>query len=146
MRSVPRRTTRILGIDANGHVGRYGGAGIGDEGQERRTNNGPEIEKITARAGMIAPNTLNSCRNAGWTWQKRDGTGSGRMDYLLVDWKMLGLVRSNIGAKENGNCGTQGSATNHRPIAATIRVTTLQELGKEKEKNKNCKTTPNVTQ
>ena len=35
VRAAPRRTTRIMGIDANGHVGRDGGAGIGEQGAER---------------------------------------------------------------------------------------------------------------
>ena len=35
VRAIPRRSSRIIGIDANGHIGRDGIGGIGNSGQER---------------------------------------------------------------------------------------------------------------
>ena len=138
MRSIPRRSSRILGIDANGHIGRDGVGGIGSAGQERWTNNGHEMEKMTNNCRMVALNTLQNCREPGWTWQKRDGTGRGRIDYLLIDYKAQNLIKENGGAKELPKWGTQGSATDHRPVQARITVKTLQEkgLGQEKTKQK----------
>ena len=45
-RELPNRTTKVVGIDANGHTGRDGIGGIGKNGQERWTNNGHELEKM----------------------------------------------------------------------------------------------------
>ena len=53
LRAIPQRRSRILGIDANGHVGRDGVGGIGNAGQERWTNNGHEIEKLQTIAEWL---------------------------------------------------------------------------------------------
>ena len=134
MRAIPHRSSRILGIDANGHVGRDGVGGVGNAGQERWTNNGHDLEKMTNNCGMVALNTLQNCIDPGWTWQKRDGTGRGRIDYLLIDYSAQNLIKENGGAKEMPKWGTQGSATDHRPVQAKIKINTLQEKGLGKEK------------
>ena len=129
MRAIPQRSSRILGIDANGHVGRDGSGGIGCSGQEKWTNNGHELEKMTNNCRLVALNTITSCRAPGWTWQKRDGIGRGRIDYLLIDHKAQNLIRENNGAMDLPTWGTQGSAIDHRPVQASIIVQTLQEKG-----------------
>ena len=133
MRSIPQRCSRIMGIDANGHVGRDGIGGIGTAGQERWTNNGHELERMTNNSRMVALNTLNNCKNPKWTWQKRDETGRGRIDYLLIDHKYQNLVKSNDGAMDLPSWGTQGSSIDHRPVQAVITVQTLQEKGWKSE-------------
>jgi hypothetical protein len=61
MKEIPRRSNKIMGIDANGHVGRDGMGGIGEAGQERWTNNGHEFEKVINNVRMAALNTQTNC-------------------------------------------------------------------------------------
>jgi exonuclease III len=126
-RAIPGRSSRIIGIDANGHIGRDGVGGIGQAGQERWTNNGHELEKMVNNCRMVALNTLQNCRESGWTWQRRDGTGRGRIDYLLADRSAQNLIQINHGARDLPKWGTQGSAIDHRPVQVILQIKTLQE-------------------
>ena len=136
VRAIPRRSSRIIGMDANGHIGRDGIGGIGNAGQERWTNNGHELEKFVNDGRLVALNTISNCINPQWTWQKRDGSGRGRIDYLIIDHWEQNLIQRNWGARDLPKWGTQGSAIDHRPVMADITVRTLQEkgLGKGQEK------------
>jgi hypothetical protein len=129
LKEIPRRSVRILGIDGDGHIGRDP-SGVGSAGQERGTSNGLEIDKLFIVGQLTALNTLQSCQDPGWTWQKRNGTGRGRIDYIIVDKKQLGLIKKNHGAIDAAKWGIMGSATDHRPVMATMRIKTLQEMGK----------------
>ncbi len=137
-RAIPGRSSKIIGIDANGHIGRDGVGGIGQAGQERWTNNGHELEKMANNCRMVALNTLQNCREPGWTWQRRDGTGRGRIDYLMVEHSAQNLIKINHGARDLPKWGTQGSAIDHRPVQATLQIKTLQEkglgMGREKQR------------
>ena len=82
---------------------------------------------------MVALNTLNNCKQPGWTWQKRDGTGKGRIDYLMIDQRAQNQVWQNNGAMDLPTWATQGSAIDHRPVQAIIKVKTLQEKGMQAE-------------
>jgi hypothetical protein len=131
---VPRRSCKILGIDANGHIGRDGMGGVGEKGAERWTNNGHELEKTINTPQMVLLNTQSNCKNPGWTWQKRDGTGKGRIDYIAVDKILMSRIKHNKGACDYPNWGTQGSEIDHRPVHAILGIITLQERG-IKQKN-----------
>jgi hypothetical protein len=126
---VPRRSCKILGIDANGHIGRDGMGGVGEKGAERWTNNGHELEKTINIAQMVLLNTQSNCMNPGWTWQKRDGTGKGRIDFIAVDKILMSRIKQNKGACDYPNWGTQGAEIDHRPVHATLGIVTLQERG-----------------
>jgi hypothetical protein len=126
---VPKRSCKILGIDANGHIGRDGMGGVGEKGAERWTNNGHELEKVTNNAQMILLNTQNNCENAGWTWQKRDGTGKGRIYYLAIDRILMSRIKQNKGACDLPKWGTQGAEIDHRPVLAKMGITRLRLVG-----------------
>ena len=133
---IPRRSTKIMGIDANGHIGRDGMGGIGEAGQERWTNNGHDLERVVNSSAMTALNTQDNCKNPGWTWQRRDGIGKGRIDYLVVETKMLGRVWENNGAADLPKWGKQGTEIDHRPVLARMGFLTLQEKGIKQAKER----------
>ena len=131
IRELPKRTTKLMGIDANGPVGRDGMGGMGEAGQERWTNNGHDLERVVNNCEMAVLNTQNNCRNPGWTWQRRDGATRGRIDYLIIEKKMLCKVRENLGAMDLPKWGTQGAEIDHRPVLALMGFLTLQEKGQK---------------
>jgi exonuclease III len=136
MREIPKRSTKVMGIDANGHIGRDGMGGVGEAGQERWTNNGHDLERVINNNAMAALNTQNNCKSPGWTWQRRDGVGKGRIDYLVVEAKMMNRVWENTGATDLPKWGTQGADVDHRPVIARMGFLTLQEKGMKGEKEK----------
>ena len=68
---LPKRTAVILGIDANGHVGRDPSGGIGAASTEYWTENGQSLQELSDSCRLCALNTQNSCKNPKWTWQKK---------------------------------------------------------------------------
>ena len=85
LNQIPERIIKIVGIDANGHIGRdtptpY----VESKGSTRWTPNGQNLADIAQSQSMMLTNTLESCRNCTWTWQCRDGRTRNRVDYLMI--------------------------------------------------------------
>ena len=99
LRRLPRRTIKIMGIDANGHIGRDTGPGLGSQGAEHWTFNGQQLQELVTITEMTAINTMPNCANAGHTWFRRDGKGSGRIDYMVIDNRMVGSISHNFGQR-----------------------------------------------
>ena len=95
---LPKRTTVIMGIDANGRVGRDGTGSVGEAGSERWTENGHSLHTFAERCQLTVLNTMSNCLNPGWTWRRSDGGGQGRIDYSLVSTDRTNMVNSNAGA------------------------------------------------
>jgi exonuclease III len=126
---IPRRSTIILGIDANGHTGRDPGPGIGAAGSERWTENGLELQRTCTELNLTALNTLDSCANSKWTWQRRDGKGCTRIDYLVVSNRIVSQTSRNTGASETPKFGLQGATLDHRAVLATFNFKSIPEMG-----------------
>ena len=135
MRRLPKRTNRILGIDANGHVGRDPGPGLGTKGMEMWTFNGLQLQDLVTESSMTALNTMDTCANAGPTWFRRDQKGQGRIDYLVVDTKMLSWVRDNHGATEWDEIARQGTPIDHKSVTCWVDFRLLQEKRQTKKRN-----------
>ena len=127
IRGLPRRTLKIMGIDANGHVGRDTGPGLGTQGAEHWTFNGQQLQELVTATEMTAINTMPNCKHPGHTWFRRDGKGSGRIDYMVVDNRMVGNVCSNWGATEWEGIGRQGTPIDHKPVTCVVNFKVLQE-------------------
>ena len=97
---VPKRSSILLGMDANGHIGRDPGPGIGGETPERWTENGLELQRTCTELHLTALNTIQGCKHTDWTWQRRDGRGCTRIDYLLSSNRLLSQVSINHGAND----------------------------------------------
>ena len=82
-------------MDANGHIGRDGIGGVGTKGMEYWIFNGTQLQELTNDNNLTILDTLQNCDNAGYTWQRRDGKGKGRIDYLLVETCMVGSITKN---------------------------------------------------
>ena len=76
IRGLPRRTLKIMGIDANGHVGRDTGPGLGTQGAEHWTFNGQQLQELVTATEMTAINTMPNCKHPGHTWFRRNGKAS----------------------------------------------------------------------
>ena len=124
---LPRRTTVIMGIDANGHVGRDGTGSVGGAGSERWTENGHSLHTFAERCQLTVLNTMPNCSNPGWTWRRSDGKGQGRIDYLLTSSNRTNMISSNTGAVSWVELESEGSPTDHRPVAATVTIRLLDE-------------------
>ena len=85
---------------------------------------------MTNNCKLVVLNTIANCQKPEWTWQRRDGTGRGRIDYLLIDHKAQNCIRENSGSMNLPNWGIQGSEIDHRPVKAIITIKTLQEKGR----------------
>ena len=68
LRKLPKRTIKILGIDANGHIGRDGTGMVGIAGAERWTENGHALHDLAETTEMTVLNTRKNCAEPGWTW------------------------------------------------------------------------------
>ena len=87
---LPTRTYQIIGMDANGHIGRDSPMPhIGNYGATTWTNNGMDLADMTCALKLTATNTIQSCKNTSWTWQSRDGRARARVDYILIPTKGL---------------------------------------------------------
>ena len=134
MRKMPKRTIRIMGIDANGHVGRDPGPGLGSNGMEMWTFNGLQLQDLVTECSMTALNTMENCTNSGPTWFKRDQKGQGRIDYLVVDTRILNWVRNNHGATEWDEIARQGTPIDHKSVTCWTEFRLFQEVGKKTTK------------
>jgi hypothetical protein len=66
LRNLPKRTTRILGIDANGHTDPQ-------QTQPARTNtNGNNLKDLASANQLQILNNLQACSNRGHTWMTRN--------------------------------------------------------------------------
>ena len=133
---VPRRSYLLLGTDSNGHVGHDPGPGIGGSGAERWTENGLELQRTCTECHLTALNTLDSCKNTGWTWQRRDGKGVTRIDYLIVSNRLHSQISCNTGVNTCIQLDSQGHGVDHRPVSATFNFRTLHEQGSDFQKEK----------
>ena len=120
----------MIGTDSNGHVGRDPGPGIGIAGVERWTENGLELQRTCTECELSALNTLEDCKHPDWTWQRRDGKGQTRIDYILVSNRLHSQVQSNIGVDKSLQFDQQGHGIDHRPVSCLINFKTLHEQGK----------------
>ena len=125
---LPKRTTVIFGIDANGHMGRDGTGMVEGAGAERWTENGQDLHTLAERCGLAVLNTRENCKGPGWTWKKADGAGQGRIDYLMISYSKLSNVSCNTGACDMHELDREGSPIDHRPVLATLTVRLLDEL------------------
>jgi hypothetical protein len=60
VRKLSKRTTVIMGIDANGHIGRDGTGMIGEAGAERWTENGQALRTLAERCELAVLNTRSN--------------------------------------------------------------------------------------
>ena len=126
LRKVPKRSSTILAIDGNAHIGHDPGCGIGSNGNTRWNNNGHDFAKAVQTGRMVVLNTLTSCKNAGWTWRRRDGAVTTRIDYLAVDGRTAAHIITNEGAIDWEEIGQQGVGIDHRPVCCNLKVPLLQ--------------------
>ena len=136
IRQLPKRTQTILGIDANGHIGRDGGTHVGENKTERWTENGISLKDLADDTKMAVLNTLQTCKHPDWTWQRRDGAYRGRIDYILIPVRLLARMVCNKGVDTTIDFSKQGTAIDHRPLKVTLKMPTLQELGHKQETRK----------
>ena len=129
IRKAPRRTVIIVGTDANGHVGRDPSGGIGPANPEYWSENGLQLQELTEDCRLTAVNTLASCKDPGWTWQKRDGTTKGRIDYILLTSNRVSQIDVNQGSEQWPEIHKQGTAIDHRPVTVSLKLKTIQEMG-----------------
>ena len=114
----PSRTYQVIGIDANGHIGRDAPMPhVGNYGATKWTNNGLDLAEMTSSLQLTATNTIQSCADTTWTWQSRDGRARTRVDYILIPTKGLAKVIQNTGTVMWANMIRQGSAIDHRAVA-----------------------------
>ena len=116
IRQLPKRTAILVGIDANGHIGRDGTGTVGQAGAERWTENGQSLNDLSERCGISVMNTMTNCLEPGWTWKRADGGGMGRIDYLLLSTGRMGQVKSNKEAFQWEEIDREGAPTDHRPV------------------------------
>jgi hypothetical protein len=119
----------IVGTDANGHVGRDPSGGIGPANPEYWSENGLQLQELTEDCRLTAVNTLTSCKDPGWTWQKRDSTTKGRIDYILLTTNRVCQIDVNQGAEQWPEIHKQGTAIDHRPVTFSLKLKTIQEMG-----------------
>ena len=134
LRQLPKRTIKILGIDANGHIGRDGTGMVGIAGAERWTENGHALHDLAETTEMTVLNTRNNCAEPGWTWQRSDGKGKGRIDYLLVSNSRTGQVTVNSGAVDWVGLEREGSTVDHRPVQAVFNFKLL-DMNRSNQEN-----------
>ena len=120
---LPYRTNVLLGIDANGHIGRDGQPpNVGTSGAERWTENGQELAGLCAQYNLNLCNTQPSCLNPGWTWCHPTGKWQTRVDYVAVSSHLFAHIRENTGAIEPDGFLKGGSPTDHRPVDLTVCI------------------------
>jgi len=127
--NLPRRTLIILGVDANGHVGKDSlGQQVGPAGAATTwTDNGRSLAQICYGRDLFLTNTLSNCKDPGWTWTSRDGRAQTRIDYIAISsWAVRDLTTNN-GVFTATELQRQGSTTDHRPVMITIRPRPLQQ-------------------
>ena len=129
IRKAPRRTVVVVGTDSNGHVGRDPSGGIGPANPDYWSENGLLMQELTEDCRLSAVNTLQSCKDPGWTWQKRDSTTKGRIDYTLLSPNRVTQIEINQGAVNWPEIHKQEMAIDHRPVTVTLKLKTLQEMG-----------------
>ena len=129
LRQVPLRSVALLGIDANGHVGRDAVGSMGGAGAERWTENGQALHAVTEDSKLTVLNTVGNCKEPGWTWRRADGKGGGRIDYLGVSTSRMCQVKSNEGAIHCEGLYREGCPIDHRPVKAVFSLKLLCEMG-----------------
>jgi hypothetical protein len=132
---LPKRTNKVIGIDANGHTGRDPGPGIGSKGEEMWTFNATQLQYMVTETQMTVTNTVDSCKNTGPTLYRRDGKASGRIDFVIMDSKHMNLMCENHGAMKWEEIGRQGAAIDHKPVMIRRKFTLLQETMNKKHKD-----------
>ena len=95
---LPLRTYQLIGIDANGHIGRDAPMPhIGTYGATKWTSNGTELAELATTLQLTATNSIQSCKYTSWTWQRRDGRARTRVDYILIPTNRLHKLKDNTG-------------------------------------------------
>ena len=105
---------------------------VGSAGAEKWTENGHALHELAEAAEMMVMNTKDNCAEPGWTWQRSDGKGKGRIDYLLVNSQRANQVVSNTGAVTWAGLEREGSTVDHRPVQAVFNFKLLDEVNGKK--------------
>ena len=134
------RTTMIIGIDANGHVGdiRYWTSPatspdeierneeyrpVGPEGAEVENENGCIMREFLEEERMVAVNTWDR-QAAGHTWTG-GRKAKQRVDYILIDIdKFTTDVKSYRGVREQKNLRARAGlyVTDHIPVGVSMKI------------------------
>jgi hypothetical protein len=124
MGELPKRSAIIMEIDSNGHIGRDATCSAMGNGATKWTPNGQSLWDMCNERGLVMMNTLNNCRDAGWTWNRRDGKFQTRVDYVCVSRELVRDTKDNLGAMSWESIHKTGQAIDHRPVGwiGTIRL------------------------
>ena len=123
---LPHRTYKILGIDANGHIGRdTPEPHIGTCGSTRWNLNGTSLAEIVQANKLTITNTMPTCKDPTWTWQNRDGHSRTKIDFILIPTSGTSKIINNTGAMNWPEIAKQGTSIDHRPVGLQLRIDTL---------------------
>ena len=120
---TPNRTQPIIGIDANGHIGKITHIpNIYPVGSTKWTQNGSIMSQICCRYNLMVTNCQIACKHPGPTWWGYSGTVSTKVDYILIPLRLGGGIKNNIGADPKLDLNRQGSPTDHIPVRCTFTI------------------------
>ena len=101
-RQIPKRAIRVLGTDANGHIGLTNPEPVmphtGTFGATSWNKNGRSLSHFLTHSDMAATNTYRSCHNPSWTWQSSDMKSRTKIDYMCLSSTHNHRISQNIGA------------------------------------------------
>jgi exonuclease III len=125
--ALPKRSYVLVGIDANGHLGKDCSPGVHDQcGGTKFTENGISLVDFACRNELIITNTMQNCQSPGWTWQGRQASEpQTKIDYILIRRKDFLSVSSNTGAAYDSPILRTGHPIDHIPVHISIRVKTI---------------------
>ena len=139
IRNLPTRTTILMGIDANGQIGRDGSAAVGGGLQGRWTENGAALDDLLDSTRLNALSCLASCtvdKSKNWSWMRRDGVAKTLIDFLVASRQLVGKILTNPGPCSLIDILPQGASIDHRPVVASLAIKPLPELMKGNTKDK----------
>ena len=126
LRQVPHRCTAIVGIDANGHIGKESLTPallyLGPKGHTIWTDNGRRLLQVLYDTQMCATNTLSNVEGTTWTWESADTRSRTRIDYILVPVSLQTKIIRNWGVWEDPCLLRQGGKVDHRPLRLSLVI------------------------
>ena len=131
VKSLPQRTSPILGGDFNSHVGGKVSAGhIRPCGAETENEMGESLRELAENCSLHLPLTFLSGRRSGWTWQRPDGNvkAQHRIDHWLIPvcWRHR-VNKIGSGVMTKNPIQPPNRVVDHRLVELQVKVPSVEE-------------------
>ena len=127
IRQLPNRTSCIVGIDANGTIGKRNPTPVepiaGPHGATNWNTNGEALYHMASYCNMSIVNTLNTTRNTDITFHNIPPARAGtRIDYILISTKLLANIDNNQGTWKEAQLTIPPRRIDHEAVMIQITL------------------------